>query len=58
MNPLSRTHYIGVAKILRNAELTTDQRKKLAKEFLKFFIPFTPCLDKKKFLEIATQELD
>lgn len=58
MNPITRTHYLIIAKLIRNADMEEKARKHLAKEFVDFISKVTPCFDKKRFMEIATHGKD
>lgn len=55
---MTRTEYISIAKVIRNAELPEPQRTKLVNKLIDVISETTICMDKKQFKSIATMELD
>lgn len=55
---MTRTEYISIAKVIRNAELPVRQRNQLVKKLIEVISNTTVCMDKKQFTAIATMELD
>jgi hypothetical protein len=52
MNPITRSHYLMIAKIIRNT-VPEEHRSKLVKEMMEFISSVTPCMDTKRFKSIA-----
>lgn len=52
MNPITRSHYLMIAKIIRNT-VPEEHRSKLVKEMMEFISSVTPCMDTKRFKAIA-----
>lgn len=55
MSPITRTHYLAMAKLIRNAKMAETSRLELARNFVEFITQCTPCFDKKRFMEVATR---
>lgn len=55
---MTRTEYLAIAKIIRNAELPEDIKKKLVKDFSVFLELTTLHFDKKSFMHVAMMVLD